>query len=97
MPDPSSCPFSRRSVVDDHHLAASFVRLHDAMGLTDILEAEHPAWLRLEATGGHLFGDLLERYIGQWELRIAENEATEERQVDAAGHLRERVEIGNRR
>src|SRR5262245_48366796 len=38
----------RRSIVDDHHLAATYVGFHDTMGLTDLLEAEHPAGLRLE-------------------------------------------------
>src|SRR5262249_61882263 len=84
-------------LVDDHHLAASFVGFHDAMGLTDLPEAEDPGWLRLEPPRCHLFADLLERQIGQWELRSAEHEAAEEGQVDAAGHLQERVEIGNRR
>src|SRR5215467_9730918 len=101
MPNPSSVLSpgnrSRRSIVDDHHLAAGFVGFHDTMGLTDVLEAEDPAWLRLETSGGHLFGNLLERHIGQWELRGAEYEAAEEGQVDAAGHLCERVEIGDRR
>src|SRR5262245_44529350 len=67
------------------------------MGLADLLEAEHPAWLRLETPGGHLFGNLLEGHIGQWKLRSPEDETAEEGQVDAAGHLQERVEIGNRR
>jgi hypothetical protein len=42
--------------VDDHHFAASFVCFHDTMGLTDLLEAENPGWLRPETPRGHLFG-----------------------------------------
>src|SRR5262245_9858180 len=67
------------------------------MRLTDLLEAEDPGWLRPEPPRGHLFGNLLERHIGQWKLRSAEHEAAKEGQIDAAGHLQERVEIGNRR
>src|SRR5262249_55415429 len=64
----------RRSVADHHYFAACFVGFHDTMGLTDLLEAEHPAWLRLETPGGHLSGNLLERHIGQWKLGSAEYE-----------------------
>src|SRR5262249_40727344 len=67
------------------------------MGLTDLLEAENPRWLRLEPPLCHLRGNLLERHIGEWELRSAEDEAAEEGEVNAAGHLQERVEIDNRR
>src|SRR5690349_18764813 len=67
------------------------------MRLTDLLKAEDPGWLRLETPGCHLFGNLLERHIGQWELGSTEHEAAEEGQVDAAGHLQKRVEVGNGR
>src|SRR5262245_13790236 len=67
------------------------------MRLTDLLEAENPGWLRPEPPGGHLFGNLLERNIGQWKLRSAEHRAAKLAQANAAGHLKERVEIGNRR
>jgi hypothetical protein len=82
-------------VDDHHHLAASFVGLHDAMRLADFLEAKDPGRLRLETPRRHQFGDLLERHVGQWELRLAEHETAEESQVDAAGHLQERIEIGD--
>src|SRR5262249_44926409 len=85
------------SAVDDHHLPAGLVGLHDAMRFADLLEAEDPGGLRIEAPGRHLFGDLLERHVGERELRSAEHEAAEEGQVDAAGHLEERIEVGDRR
>src|SRR5262249_10772964 len=86
-----------RSIVDHHHLAARFVGFHDAMRLADLVEAEDPGRLRLETPSRHLYSNLLERHIGQRELRRAEHEAAEEREIDTAGHLQQRIEVGNRR
>src|SRR5215468_2527979 len=91
-----SLPPDGRSIVDHHHLAARFVSFHDAMRLADLVEAEDPGRLCLETPSRHLCGNLLERYIRQRELRRAEHEAAEEREVDAAGYLQQRIEVGNR-
>src|SRR5262245_27030430 len=79
-----SASLTRRSVVDDDHLTAGLVRLHDAMGLADLVEAEDAGRLRLQSAGRHVLGDLLQRDVGEREARLAECEAGEEGEVDAA-------------
>src|SRR5882724_12634144 len=66
------------------------------MRLPNVLKAEHSGWLRLIATFRHLFGDGLKRNVREGKPRRAEHEAAEEGQVDAACHLQERVEVGDR-
>src|SRR5262245_60788341 len=73
----------RRSSVDDDHLPAGLVRLHDAMRLADLLEAEDARRLRLQPARRHVLGELLQRDVGEREARGAEDEAAEEGQVDA--------------
>jgi len=63
--------------VNDHHLSASFVRLHHAVRLTDLVEAEDPGRLNVELAGGGIRRDLLERHVGERKARSAENEAAE--------------------
>src|SRR3954447_13687491 len=53
----------RRSIVDDHHLPAGLVRLHAAMRLADLLEAEDARRLRLQPARRHVLGDLLQRDV----------------------------------
>ena len=68
-------------IVNDNQLAAGFVRFHYAMGLTDLVKSKDARRLRLETACSHVLGDLLERDVGKWEARSAENEAAEESQA----------------
>src|SRR5437879_5396802 len=45
---------SGREIVDDHHLPAGLIRLHDAMRFADLLEAKHTGRLGLEPARRHL-------------------------------------------
>src|SRR5262249_34924652 len=81
---------------DDDHLAPSFARLHDAVRFMDLLEAEDPDWLDVEPTGCGVGGNLLQRHIGKRQSRGSEYEAAEKRQIAAARHLQQRVEVGDR-
>src|SRR5258708_10163535 len=82
--------------VDNDHLSAGLVRFHHTMGFANFVETKHSGRLRVESAGGNVFGDLLKRHVGKWKTRRAEHETAEERQVDTARHLEERVEIDNR-
>src|SRR5260370_3788871 len=84
------------SVEDHHHLSCGLVGLHHAMRLADLLEAEYTRRLCPEAARRHLPPDVLEQHIRQRATRRAEHEAAEERQVDAARHLQQRIEVGDR-
>src|SRR5262245_55517085 len=66
------------------------------MRLPNVLKAEHSGWFRLIAARSHLFGDGLKRNVREGKLRRAEHETAEEGKVDAARHLQERVEVGDR-
>src|SRR5262245_55499057 len=79
-----------------HKLPARLIGFHHSMRFPDVLEAEHSGWLRLIAACRHLFGDGLKRNVREGKLRRAEHEAAEESQIDAACHLQERVEVGDR-
>ena len=84
-------------VVDHDHLSAGFIRLHDAVGLLDIFEAEHSCWLRPVTACLHIGRNTLQRNVRQGEARLPEHEAAEEGQVDTARHLQQRIEVGDRR
>src|SRR5438034_8986934 len=86
-----------RSAVDDDHLSAGLIGLHDAMRFADLLEAKHAGRLCLEPARRHLARDFLQRHVGQWETWCAEHKTAEEREVNAAGHLQQRVEVLDRR
>jgi len=62
---------------NDYHLAARFAGLHHSMSLADLLEAEDPGWLDIEAAGRGIRRDLLQRHVGERKARSAENEAAE--------------------
>ena len=47
------------------------------MSLADLLEAEDPGWLDMEAAGRGIRRDLLQRHVGERKARSAENEAAE--------------------
>src|SRR5262245_58215097 len=66
------------------------------MRLPNVLKAEHSEWFRLIAACRHLFGDGLKRNVREGKLRRAEHETAEEGKVDAACHLQEWVEVGDR-
>src|SRR5215831_5322109 len=68
------------------HLPLGLIRLHDAVRLLDLLEAEHARRLRAVAARLHVGRDRLEGHVRQREARLAEYEAGEEGQVDAARH-----------
>jgi hypothetical protein len=81
--------------VDYDHLAAGFVGLHHAMGLSDVLETEDSGGLDVEPTGRGVRGNLLKRHVRERKSRSPEHEAAEEGQIDAARHLQQRVEVGD--
>src|SRR5215510_14947300 len=72
------------------------IGFHHSMRLPNVLKAEHSEWFRLIAACRHLFGDGLKRNVRERKLRRAEHEAAEEGKVDAACHLQEWVEVGDR-
>src|SRR5262245_19828886 len=80
-----------------YHFPFGLIRLHDAVRLPDVLEAEHARRLSLVTACLHVGRDRLQWYVRQGEARLPEHEAGEEGQVDAARHLRQRVEVGARR
>src|SRR5437660_34555 len=84
------------SVADHDQLSASLVSLHGAVRLTDLVEAEDTNRLDVEPTGGCVLRDLLQRHVREREARRAEDETAEEGQIDAARHLQQRVEVGDR-
>src|SRR5262249_28966764 len=86
----------RRSSENNDHLAAGFVGLHYAMRLTDLPEPKDAGWLRLVTSGGDIIGDALQRDVRKRKAGGSEDEAAEERQIDATCHLQKRVEIGDR-
>jgi hypothetical protein len=83
------------SAVDDDHFPVGLVGLHDAMSLTDFVEAKDPRRLGVEPASRNVLGDFLKRDVREREARCAEHEAAEEGQIDAARHLQERVEVGD--
>ena len=85
-----------RSVVNDNHLAASLVGLHDSVSLTDLVEPEDPGRLDVEPAGRSVRSNLLKRHVRERKAWGAEHEAAEESQLDAARHLQQRVEVRNR-
>src|SRR5262245_14592962 len=89
-----STPVSRRSE-DHNHFSAGFVLLHDAMSVTDFVEAEDSDWLDVEPTSRGVGGDLLKRHVREREARRTEDEAAEEGQMNAARHLQQRVEVAD--
>src|SRR5262249_32776242 len=66
------------------------------MRFSDVLKAEHSGWLRPKSACRHFFGDGLKRNVREGKLRRAEHETAEEAKVDAACHLQEWVEVGDR-
>src|SRR5947209_16435148 len=62
----------------------------------DLVEAEDPDRLDVEPAGRCVFRYLMKRHVRQREARRPEHEAAEESQIDAARHLQQRVEVGNR-
>src|SRR5262249_31000150 len=81
------------SAANNHDLPASFIALHGPVRFADVLEAKHAGRLGLELARRHLLGDFLQRHVGQRESRRTEHETAEEGEVDAAGHLEQRVEV----
>src|SRR5258708_3324782 len=81
--------------VNDDHLAAGLVRLHDAVRLMNLAETEDPHRLDVEPTGRGVRGDLVKRHVRERKAGGSEHEAAEEGQIDAARHLQHRVEVGN--
>src|SRR5262249_34714383 len=63
----------------------------------DLLETKNAGRLRLEPARRHFLRDFLKWHVRQRESRLAEHEAAEEGQVNAARHLQERVEVLDRR
>src|SRR5215510_10625380 len=78
------------------HLSACLIGLHNAMRFVDLLEAKHAGWLCLEPARLHLSRDFCQRHVGQREALCAEHKTAEEGEVDAAGHLQQRVEVLDR-
>ncbi|MEJ1977159.1 MAG: hypothetical protein WDN49_14630 [Acetobacteraceae bacterium] len=62
----------------------------------DLIEAEDPDRLHVEPAGSGVRGDLLQRHVRKRKARRAEHEAAKESQVNAARHLQQRVEVGDR-
>src|SRR5262249_46836044 len=85
----------RRSLVNDNHFAASLVFLHGAVRFADLVEPEDPGRLDVEPTRCSVRSNLLKRHVRERKARSSEHEAAEERQIDAARHLQQRVEVGN--
>src|SRR5262249_41396002 len=85
----------RRSLVNDNHFAASLVFFHGAVSFADLVEPEDPGRLDVEPTRRSVRSNLLPRPVREGKARSAEQEAAEERQIDAARHLQQRVEVGN--
>src|SRR2546427_2756119 len=88
-------PPSTRLMCADH-LAAGLVGLHHAVSFTDFVEAEDPRRLHVEPAGCGVPGNLLKRDVRERKAWSPEHEAAEESQIDAARHLQQRVEVGNR-
>ena len=80
----------------DHHLPPGLVGLHHAMRLADLLELEDPRWFCLVAPCGDVIRNALKWDVLERKTRGPENEAAEEGQINAARHLQERVEVGDR-
>src|SRR3989442_4655662 len=78
-------------------LPAGLIGLHDAMRFADLLEAKHAGGLALDPARHHLLRNSLQRHVGQREAWCAEHKTAEEREVNAAGHLQQRVEVLDRR
>src|SRR5262249_26238737 len=85
----------RRSLVNDNHFAASLVFLHGTVRFADLVEPEDPGRFDVEPTRRSVRSNLLQRQVRERKARRAEHEAAEERQIDAARHLQQRVEVGN--
>src|SRR5262249_44704476 len=66
------------------------------MRLADLLEAEDSRRLYVEPTGSRVRSDPLQRHVREWKARRPEDEAGEEGEMDAARHLEERIEVGDR-
>jgi hypothetical protein len=64
--------------------------------LRDSIEAEDSDGHDIELTRRGILRDLLQRHVREWESPGAEHQAAEEGQVDAAGHLQQRIEVRNR-
>src|SRR3989442_2259092 len=78
-------------------LPAGLIGLHDAMRFADLLEAKHAGGLALDPARHHLLRNSLQRHVGQREAWCAEHKTAEEREVNAAGHLQQRVKVLDRR
>jgi hypothetical protein len=91
-------PYNPWRVSSETHneLPVRFIGFHHSMCLPNVFKAEHSGWLHLIAACRHLFGDGLKRNVRERKLRCAEHKAAEESQIDAACHLQERVEVGDR-
>src|SRR5262249_11419687 len=84
------------SVVNDDHLSSSLVRLHDAVSFTDFIEAEDPGRLDVQPTRSGVGCDLLKRNVREREAWGSEDETAKKREIDAARHLEQRIEVGDR-
>src|SRR5262245_23736788 len=79
-----------------NNLPDRLIGFHKSVRLSNVIKAEHSGWLRLIAACRHLFGDGLKRNVREGKLRRPEHETAEEGEVDAACHLQEWVEVGDR-
>src|SRR5436190_11793494 len=85
----------RGSGVNHDQFPFGLVGLHHTMGLADLFETECSGGLDVEPTGRGVRGNLLKRHVGETKPRSSEYEAAEERQIDAARHLQQWVEVGD--
>jgi hypothetical protein len=82
--------------VDNNHLSARLVGLHHAVSFLNLIEAKDSDRLDVEPTHSGVRRNLLKRHVRKRETGRAKDEAPEEGQVDAAGHLQQRVDVGDR-
>src|SRR5262245_13637167 len=81
---------------DNYHLSAGLIRFHYSVSFLDFVKAENSYRFGIESTSSDVLSNPLKRDVREREARRAEHETSEERQVDAARHLQQRIEIWDR-